>query len=259
MIRKLSSRAWRGMDAASVRGAVLVSSAALVFACSLFMTISVANARESFRSVTSEVKLDNQLCDTAFLSKNFTLWKESYNAGHMRDAEAYWAKMLLGARNCKSCGRLLSRARDSIDLSQEDDKPFDVLRLYTHFHTATIKALGPSHPAVASTARYVAQEYEAEKKFAEALKFRNEELSVREKAFGKQHPYVGASLQDMAQHFIDQRKFAQAEPFIKRSLEVWVALNYQDGIRESTRMYYKVLMSQGKTKQAEELRRGKPI
>jgi tetratricopeptide (TPR) repeat protein len=209
---------------------------------------------EQFQLVSADVRLDNELCRRAFMSKDFTAWKASYQSGQYEKAEKQWAALVKQISASKSCGRLISRARDTIDLNMPEDQSVDALKLYKHFHKATDQSLGPHHPALASIDRFIAQELEARKNFKEALIYRKMEIAIREKALGKTHPYAVSSLQDLAQHYIDQKKFTDALPILELALARWTIIKNQTGIKETARDYYVTLKTLGKNQQAQEVR-----
>lgn len=241
--------------------AVGIHSARSVLVMVLFVSFAIPGARAGAQStgqpenVSIEVRTDNDLCQRAFQSKEFLKWKQSYQSGRYAEAEKLWADVLKHTKGCKSIGRLITRARDTIDLNLAEDQTVDVPKLYAHLHKATLKALGPTQPAVASTARFMAQELEVEGKYREAWSYRQLEYAIREKAFGKMHPYTINTLQDLAQHYLDQKKYSEALPYLRTALERWAAIKNELGIRETSSDYYKTLKALGKTQEAQEVKK----
>jgi tetratricopeptide (TPR) repeat protein len=92
--------------------------------------------------------------------------------------------------------------------------------LYTRALAIREKALGPDHPAVATSLNNLALLYHAQGQYAQAQPLYTRALAIREKALGPDHPAVAASLNNLALLYNSQGEYAEAEPLYKRALAI---------------------------------------
>ena len=74
------------------------------------------------------------------------------------------------------------------------------------------KAVGPNHPAVATSLNNLALLYRTQGQYAQAEPFFKRSLAIWEKALGPDHPDVAKSLNNLALLYYAQGQYAQAEP-----------------------------------------------
>ncbi len=82
------------------------------------------------------------------------------------------------------------------------------------------QAVGPDHPAVATSLNNLAVLYGTQGQYAQAEPLYKRSLAIREKALGPDHPDVATSLNNLAVLYRAQGQYAQAEPLYKRSLAI---------------------------------------
>jgi CHAT domain-containing protein len=81
-------------------------------------------------------------------------------------------------------------------------------------------ALGPGHPAVATSLNNLAELYWAQARYADAEPLFKRALVIRETALGPDHPDVAASLNNLASVYQDQGRYAEADPAFERALAI---------------------------------------
>jgi tetratricopeptide (TPR) repeat protein len=82
------------------------------------------------------------------------------------------------------------------------------------------KALGPDHPAVATSLNGLAALYYDQGAYAKAEPLYTRALAIREKALGPDHPDVAQSLYNLALFCQSQGAYAKAEPLYTRALAI---------------------------------------
>jgi tetratricopeptide (TPR) repeat protein len=82
------------------------------------------------------------------------------------------------------------------------------------------KALGPEHPAVATSLNNLAELYRNQGRYAEAEPLYQRSLAILEKALGPDHLNVATSLNNLALLYNNQWRYAEAEPLYQRSLAI---------------------------------------
>ena len=80
--------------------------------------------------------------------------------------------------------------------------------------------LGPDHPHVATSLKYLAQLYRLQGRYGEAEPLFERSLKIRESNFGPIHPQVATILDNLAQQYSLQGYFGKAEPLFKRALAI---------------------------------------
>ena len=82
------------------------------------------------------------------------------------------------------------------------------------------KALGPEHPATATSLNNLASLYQAMGRHADALPLFERALSIKEKALGPEHPTTCASLNNLACLYQVMGRHADALPLLERALSI---------------------------------------
>ena len=82
------------------------------------------------------------------------------------------------------------------------------------------QAVGPEHPAVATSLNNLAILYDQQGQYAQAEPLYKRALAVWEKTLGPTHPEVATSLNNLAEFYRTQGQYAQAEPLYKRALTI---------------------------------------
>ena len=80
--------------------------------------------------------------------------------------------------------------------------------------------LGPDHPDVATSLKYLAGLYRDLGKYSQAEPLYHRALKIDEKALGPEHPELAIDLTNLALLFTDQGKYAEAEPLFQRALRI---------------------------------------
>jgi tetratricopeptide (TPR) repeat protein len=82
------------------------------------------------------------------------------------------------------------------------------------------KALGPTHPNVATTLNDLAALYHNQHQYAKAEPLYQRALAIYEKACGPEHPDVAWSLDNLAGLYYSQDQYAKAEPLCQKALAI---------------------------------------
>jgi CHAT domain-containing protein/tetratricopeptide (TPR) repeat protein len=82
------------------------------------------------------------------------------------------------------------------------------------------KALGPSHPNVATALNHLGNLYTTQGRYADAEPLLKRALAIDEKALGPNHSAVAANLNSLAYLYSAQGRAADAEPLLKQSLTI---------------------------------------
>ena len=80
--------------------------------------------------------------------------------------------------------------------------------------------LGPNHPDVATSLKYLAGLYRALGKYSQVEPLSQRALKIDEKALGPEHPELAIDLTNLALLFTDQGKYVEAEPLFQRALRI---------------------------------------
>jgi tetratricopeptide (TPR) repeat protein len=83
------------------------------------------------------------------------------------------------------------------------------------------KALGPSHPYVATSLNDLASLYNEMGRYTEAEPLYKRALTIDETNLGPDHPEVANDLNNLAELYRRQARYADAEPLYKRALTIW--------------------------------------
>jgi tetratricopeptide (TPR) repeat protein len=83
------------------------------------------------------------------------------------------------------------------------------------------RALGPEHPAVATSLNNLAELYHVQGQYAKAEPLYGRALVIWEKALGPEHPDVAKCLNNLAALYQKQGQYAKAEPPYGRALAIW--------------------------------------
>jgi tetratricopeptide (TPR) repeat protein len=92
--------------------------------------------------------------------------------------------------------------------------------LYRRALDITEKALGPEHPATATSLNNLAALYDSQGQYAAAEPLYRRALAIREKASGSEHPDTATSLNNLAALYASQGQYAAAEPLYRRALAI---------------------------------------
>ena len=82
------------------------------------------------------------------------------------------------------------------------------------------KAVGPHHPAVATSLNNLAELYRAQGQYAQAEPLYKRSLAIREKALGPDHPNVATSLENMAALYRKIGRTKEAESLDKHAARI---------------------------------------
>jgi len=96
----------------------------------------------------------------------------------------------------------------------------EVEPLYRRALAIDEQALGPDHPATATSLNNLAGLYRAQGRWAEAEPLLQRALAIREQALGPDHPATATSLNNLASLYQDQGRWAEAEPLFERALAI---------------------------------------
>jgi CHAT domain-containing protein/tetratricopeptide (TPR) repeat protein len=116
--------------------------------------------------------------------------------------------------------------KEAIKLTQEAHELFKkreyakALPLYERALEIVEKALGPQHPATASSLNNLASTYSKMGDYAKALPLQERALAIREKALGPQHPDTATSLLLVADTYSQMGDYAKSLPLLERCLVI---------------------------------------
>jgi tetratricopeptide (TPR) repeat protein len=79
---------------------------------------------------------------------------------------------------------------------------------------------GPSHPTTAQSLNYLAQLYQAQRKYQQAEPLFRQALEITMLALGPSHPTTASALNNLAQLYREQGQYQQAEPLFRQALEI---------------------------------------
>jgi CHAT domain-containing protein len=82
------------------------------------------------------------------------------------------------------------------------------------------QVLGPNHPDVATSLKYLAGLYRALGNYSQVEPLSQRALKIDEKGLGPDHPELAIDLTNLAQLFTDQGKYVEAEPVFQRALRI---------------------------------------
>jgi tetratricopeptide (TPR) repeat protein len=86
------------------------------------------------------------------------------------------------------------------------------------------QALGPTHPAVATSLNNLALLYDAQGRYGDAEPLYRRALAIVEQGVGLTHPDVAASLNNLAELYRAQGRYGDAEPLYRRALALYEQL-----------------------------------
>src|SRR5262249_30460191 len=104
-------------------------------------------------------------------------------------------------------------------LYRDQGRYADAEPLYKRSLAISEKALGPTHPDVATTLNNLAEFYREQGRYADAEPLYKRALTLREKALGPDHPDVAVSLNNLAGLYERQDRFVDALPLIRAAAQ----------------------------------------
>src|SRR5436190_6989468 len=82
------------------------------------------------------------------------------------------------------------------------------------------KALGPEHPATATSSNDLGYLYAEVGDYVKAEPLYERALKIREKVLGPDHPHTATSLNNLGELYNEMRDYAKAEPLLQRALKI---------------------------------------
>jgi tetratricopeptide (TPR) repeat protein len=107
------------------------------------------------------------------------------------------------------------------ELHQAQGRYTDAEPLYRRALAISEKALGPDHPAVATSLDHLGLLYDHQGQYPDAEPLYKRALTIREKALGPDHASVSISLNNLAFLYNYQGRYAKAEPLLRRALAIF--------------------------------------
>jgi tetratricopeptide (TPR) repeat protein len=105
-------------------------------------------------------------------------------------------------------------------IHEQQNNYAEALPLYQRAIAIKETALGPLHPATATSLNNLAGLYHSTGNYAEALPLYQRALAIRETALGPQHPDTAGSLNNLAGLHYATGNYAEALPLIQRALAI---------------------------------------